>query len=99
MTKWICKGCWCRRCYVDDPNDRIVPNQCPDKGIINPCWERDCTEEKKIDIEEMDERTARFRAYISKRLDALEKKDQELERQVKALHSHRHETMVAHYER
>ena len=79
MTKWICKGCWCRRCYVDDPNDRIVPNQCPDKGIINPCWERDCTEEKKP-------------LAVVDRLEALEKKDRELEQMLQN-HIHTRESI------
>jgi hypothetical protein len=69
MTKWICKGCRYRRCYVDDPNERIVPNQCPDKGITNPCWKRDCTtEEKKPDMEEIE---TRIEKYKRAKLDAL----------------------------
>ena len=94
MTKYICNGrstsgITCHtlcKCEVDE--GVRAPTEC----LLDErecTWRRDCTEEKKIDIEEMDERTARFRAYISKRLDALDKKDQELERELK---NHYHET-------
>lgn len=72
MTKWICKGCRYRRCYVDDPNEGIVPNQCPDKGITNPCWKRDCTTEERP--------SAVFDAFagVDNRVCHLEKKVQDL---------------------
>jgi hypothetical protein len=78
MTKWICKGCRYRRCYVDDPNERIVPNQCPDKGITNPCWKRDCTtEEKKDELPEgVDWRMTTH--YNAKRINDVDKKVKEL---------------------
>jgi hypothetical protein len=99
---------------VDDPNDRIVPNQCPDKGITTPCWERDCTTEEKIQLStperiraesiadlcrfylDMDKRLTRVEekmpttwVMLSDRVEELEKKVQEIERELK---NHYHDT-------
>ena len=65
---------------MDDPNERIVPNQCPDKGIINPCWERDCTtEEKKDDLKITDKNILDVLQSMNRRIAYSDKKVRELE--------------------
>jgi len=92
----------------------LIPTKCVRYTYqVRPCWKRDCTEEKKDELRITDKNILDVLQSMNRRIAYSDKKVQELitagqgqmariqalERQVKALHSHRHETMVAHYER
>jgi hypothetical protein len=86
MTKWICNGCGGKPCKLDICNEdtTLIPTKCVRYTYqVHPCWKRDCTTEERS--------SAVFDAFagVDNRVCHLEKKVQEIERELK---NHYHDT-------